>query len=202
MPKHVKEWLGAYADGELHGSQLQQVAEHLAECETCQMELESLDRLSGLLQVAPVPEFVPAERFAAQVGLRLPLPKTTSPEKKIFEIGWWMIPVGLLAVWVFISVAFLMGDILTAVNNFGLLTSAPDWTGFVEFNEAGWSGRLGQFGVLSGNALELVTSMERLARTSMPQMILQVSVALLYLSWIAIWWARRRRQEPGQLLEG
>ncbi|HEX6035240.1 MAG TPA: zf-HC2 domain-containing protein, partial [Anaerolineales bacterium] len=72
MPKHVTEWLGAYADGELRGNRLQHVKEHLAECEVCQLELESLDRLSSLLQEAPLPEFSPPERFAAQVGLRLP----------------------------------------------------------------------------------------------------------------------------------
>jgi hypothetical protein len=37
------------------------------------------------------------------------------------------------------------------------------------------------------------------------QISFEVSIALLYLSWIAIWWARHRRharQPHGQLLEG
>ena len=202
MPKHVTEWLGAYADGELRGSRLQYVKEHLAECEACQFELESLDRLSSLLQEVPSPAFIPPERFAAQVGLRLPHAKATSPEKKVLEIGWWMIPVGLFAIWVFISVSFLLNDVLAVANDFGLLTSAPDWRIFGSFNGTGWSATLGQFGVLSGNTLNLAAFMETIARTSLPQIILQVSIALLYLSWLAIWWARRQRQEHGQLLEG
>jgi anti-sigma factor RsiW len=202
MPKHVTEWLGAYADGELRGNRLQHVKEHFAECEVCQLELESLDRLSSLLQEAPLPEFSPPERFAAQVGLRLPHSKPASTERKVFEIGWWMIPVGLLAIWVFASVSFLLGDILAVANNFGLLPNTPDRTIFGIFNGAGWSATLGQFGVLSGDALDQLAFMETIARTSLPQIILQVSIALLYLSWIAIWWARRQRQEHGQLLEG
>jgi len=36
---------------------------------------------------------------------------------------------------------------------------------------------------------------------SLPQISLQISIALLYLSWIAIWWTRHQRQQQGQLLE-
>jgi hypothetical protein len=39
---------------------------------------------------------------------------------------------------------------------------------------------------------------------SLPQVSLHISVALLYLSWIAIWWARHTRhprQQQGQLHE-
>ena len=39
------------------------------------------------------------------------------------------------------------------------------------------------------------SSTETFTRTSLPQISLQVSIALLYLSWIAIWWARRRASE-------
>jgi hypothetical protein len=202
MPEHVIQWLGAYADGELRGSRLQQVKEHLAECEACQLELESLDRLSSLLQEATLPEFIPPERFAAQVGLRLPHAKPTSSGKRVLEIGWWMIPVGLVAIWVFMNVSFLLSDVLAVADNFGLLTGVSDWMAFGTSNAAGWSARLGQFGVLSEGTLDLAASIERFARTSLPQIILQVSIALLYLSWIAIWWARRQRQEHGQLLEG
>jgi Putative zinc-finger len=202
MSKHVTEWLSAYADGELHGSRLQHVKTHLAECEVCQMELESLDRLSGLLQEAPVPDFIAPERFAAQVNLRLPHPKQVPPSKKVLEIGWWMIPVGLLASWIFINVLFLASHIVSAANNFGLLTGVSNWMLFGTANTADWSATLGQFGVLSGGTLDLAASIESFARTSLPQITLQISIAFLYLSWIAIWWARHWRQEHGQLLEG
>jgi hypothetical protein len=202
MSKHVTEWLNVYLDGELHGSRLHQVEAHLAECQSCQAELTSLERVSSLLQEVPSPEFISSEKFAAQVNLRLSRQQGTTSEKKIFEVGWWMIPVGLLASWIFINTSFLVNDILSAANNLGLLTNVSGWLIFGSSNEAYWSSTLGQFGVLSGNALEFVASTEIFTRTSLPQIILQVSIALLYLSWIAIWWARHTRREHGQLLEG
>jgi predicted anti-sigma-YlaC factor YlaD len=201
MSNHVSEWLNAYLDGELHGSRLYQVETHLAECEVCQAELESLDRLSALLQEVPAPEFSSPERFAAQVGLRLPHAKPVTYKRKALEIGWWMIPVGLLAAWFFLNTSFLIDDVLSAANNFGLLPSVSNSIAFITFDGAGWSERLGQFGVLSGNALDLAASTEAFTRSSLPQLSVQISIALLYLSWIAIWWARYRRQEHGQLLE-
>src|SRR5215211_1046643 len=202
MSNHVKEWLNAYLDGELRGSRLQHVEAHLAACEICAAELESLEKLSGLLQGVPAPEFTPPERLAAQVSLRLPRQQMTVSKKKILELGWWMIPLGLVAVWVFMNLSFLVSDFLSIANNFGLLTSVSDWMIFGTSNAAGWSTTLGQFGVLSGNSLGLAASVERFARTSLPQISLQVSIALLYLSWIAIWWARHQRQGQGQFLEG
>ncbi|MGE5644024.1 MAG: hypothetical protein ACM3Y8_13520, partial [Byssovorax cruenta] len=65
-----------------------------------------------------------------------------------------------------------------------------------------WSATLGQYGLLSGNTLNWAEATEVFTRTSLPQISLQASIALLYLSWIAIWWTRRTRREHGPLLEG
>ena len=202
MPKHITEWLNAYLDGELHGNRLQHVEAHLTECRACQSELKALERLSGLLHEIPAPEFTSPEQFAAQVNLRLPHQRTSTPENKILEIGWWMIPIGLLGIWIFISTSFLVNDILSVANNLGLLTNLSNWLVFGSANETYWSATLGQFGVLSGNSLDWAASTEAFTRMSLAQITLQVSIALLYLSWIAIWWARRRPQQHGQLLEG
>jgi len=202
MSNHVSEWLNAYYDGELHGNRLHQVEAHLAECELCQKELESLDRLSNVLHMVPAPEFVSAERFASQVSLRLPHKQMIVPRKQILEMGWWMVPIGLLTVWVFIGTAFFISDILSAANNLGLLGGISSWLAFGSSNSVYWSATLGQFGVLSGNSLNWAESTEALTRTSLPFITLQISIALLYLSWMAIWWARRTRQGNGQLLEG
>ncbi|RPJ19845.1 MAG: hypothetical protein EHM33_29680 [Chloroflexi bacterium] len=202
MSKHVTEWLNAYLDGELKSSQLQHVESHLVECQVCRDELESLARLSSLLHEVPVPEFTPSERFAAQVNLRLPHQRASVSRNRALEIGWWMIPVGLLGTWIFIGTSFLVSDLLSVANNLGLLTSLSNWLVFGSASETYWSATLGQFGVLSGNSLDWTASTEAFTRMLLPQITLQVSIALLYLSWIAIWWARRRRQEHGQLLEG
>jgi len=202
MSNHVSEWLNAYFDGELKGRQLHLVEEHLAECETCQAELESLYGLSALLHEAPMPEFTANERFVAQVNLRLPERRTAATSNKALEIGWWLIPIGLLMAWIFISTTTVVGDMVTVANNFGLLdkTTASFVSG--SSNTADVTATLGQFGVLNGNNLQWAKVTESYSRNLMPQIVGQVSVALLYLTWIVIWWARRTRQGQGQLLEG
>jgi putative zinc finger protein len=203
MSKHVTEWLNAYLDGELKDSQLRQVEAHLVECRACRDELESLARLSSLLHEVSAPEFTPSERFAAQVNLRLPQRRMPAPRNKVVEIGWWMTPVGLLGTWIFIGTTSLVSDLLSTANNLGLLTGLSSWLILGSANETYWSATLGQFGILSGNSLGWAATTEALTRTSLPLITIQVSIAFLYLSWMAIWWARRRRQqEHGQLLEG
>lgn len=202
MSNHVTEWLNAYYDGELKGKRLQQVEEHLATCEVCQAELEALQGLSALLQEVPAPEFPSPERFATQVNLLLPQKRTSTPNSQLFELGWWMIPVGLLAVWAFISTAVLLGDAVSVAKNFGILDNtiasfiaAPSDT--VEVTST-----LGQFGMLQGNSLQWAETTENFTKGLFPQIVLQVSVALLYLTWFAVWWARYTRQISEPLLEG
>src|SRR4030095_2291596 len=202
MPAHVSEWLNAYHDGELQGNRLHQIEAHLAECDLCQAELESLESLSGLLHAVPAPEFTSPERFTAQVNLRLPHEQTNFSGKQILEISWWMIPVGLLGVWVFIVTSSILSDIIYEANNFGLLSGISNWLNFGSLNGVYLSSTLGQAGFLSGNGLSWAETAETFTRMSLPQISLQVSIALLYLSWSAIWWARDLRQERGPLLEG
>lgn len=201
MSEHITELLSAYLDGELHGSRLAHAEAHLAECDACLAELESLQRLSDLLQQVPTPEFTPPERLASQVSLRLPHPKPMMYRRKMLEAGWWMIPLGLLAVWVFMNTSFLVSDMLSAANSLGLMTSVSDWMLFGTSYAADWSAMLGQLGILRGSTLDLAAATEAFTRISLPQIVTQISLALLYLSWIAVWWVRRRRAS-GQLIEG
>ena len=187
MSDHITEWLNAYIDGELHGSRLHSVQAHLAECDACLAELDSLENLSHLLHKVPVPEFIPPERFAAQVNLRLPHQQRIIPKTRILEVGWWMIPVGLLLIWTFINTSFFVNDVVSAANNFGLLPDIPGWMSFGFSNVADWASALGRIGILRGDTLVLAKSTETLTR----QITLQVSIALLYLSWIVIWWTRQ-----------
>ena len=202
MSNHVSEWLNAYFDGELTGKLLHQVEDHLAECEACQAELDSLQGLSELLHDVPAPEFTPADRFAGQVNLRIPHKQVVISRKQVMEAGWWMIPVGLLASWIFISTAFALGDVLLAAGNLGLLSGVSEWLGSVPSNHVYLSTTIGQMGLLSGTGLNWAEATETFTRVSLPEIIIQISIALLYVSWIAIWWARHTRQQHGQLLEG
>lgn len=205
MPNHVTEWLNTYLDGELHGSRLHMVEAHLVECGVCRAELESLQDISRLLHKIPQPEFTPAERIATQVNLLLPNRPAAATGSKLSEIGWWMIPVGLLAAWIFVSTAVLVSNMISAANSFGVLDETTALVVSGSSESAYWTSTLGQFGVLEGNSLQWFEITEGYSRDLLPQFIWQVAIALLYLTWIAIWWVRHtrhERQQHSQLLEG
>ena len=201
MSNHVKEWLNAYLDGELKNGRLHQVEAHLAECPECLAELESLEDLSNLLHEVPTPEFISPDKFAAQVNLRLPHEHPKTAKRSVKEIGWWMIPVSLLMLSVFIVTSQMVADVVTTAGRFGLLNGAPVWLVQVFSEEAVWTGTLSEFGLLSGNGLQWAAQAEAFTRNTLPQIIWQVAIALIYLSWIVIWWVRHTRSEHGQLLE-
>jgi anti-sigma factor RsiW len=198
MSEHVLELLGAYLDGELHGGQLRKVEAHLQECQVCQEELQSLGALSATLQTAPLPEFPASERFARQVTLLLPREPVKPASHKALEFGWWLAPVGLILAWAFLSTTLLVSDAVTAVQDLGLLSGASAWLSSATGVQAYWSGTLAQSGLLSGNGLQWAERTEGFVRTAVPLIVSQASIALLYLSWMAIWWARHSHQGPEQ----
>ena len=205
MSDHVTEWLNAYLDGELKGMRLHWVEEHLASCVACQAELDSLEKLSVLLQQVPAPALPSPERFAAQVNLLLPQKRTVSPRPQLFEFGWWMIPVGLMAVWVFISTTILLGNFLSVADTLGLLGDTTSAWISSPSETPELTATLGEFGVFSGDSLQLAERSETYTRNIFPQFLWQVSVALLYIIWLAVWWARHTRdtrQPQASLLEG
>jgi len=201
MSNHVTEWLGAYLDGELKGRKHHQVEEHLVECESCRAELESFRGLAVLFHEVPAAEFTSNERFVSQVSLRLPQRQIRSTTNRAIEAGWWMIPIGLLTAWIFFSTAILISDIVSTADNFGLLDSASALLVADPSDNAVWTARLGQVGLLEGDSLQWAESTEGFTRNVLPQFIWQVSIAVLYLAWIAIWWARQTRREQVPLLE-
>jgi hypothetical protein len=202
MSNHVTEWLNAYFDGELKGRRLHQVEEHLAECALCQTELESLQGLSFALHEIPAPAFGSLERFTSQVNLRLRHDPAMGSTKQVMGFGWWLIPVGLLGAWVFVGTAMIMADILSTAASLGLLSGMSAWLASGPSNDIYLSATIGQMGLLSGNSLNWAEATETFTRISLPQIGIQIAIALLYLSWMAIWWARHTRQAHGQLPEG
>ena len=201
MSNHILDLLGAFVDGELHGGQFRKVDIHLSECEICREEYQMLQSLSITLRNAPTPEFPSPERFAVDVALRLPRKPIKPLHTKALETGWWLAPVGLIVLWIFISTTLLVSNLVTAAGDFGLLDSAYTWLGTGP-SEENYSATLGQFGVLTGERLEWVEMIESFTRTTVTQIYWQISVALLYLGWLAIWWARHMREELGQPIDG
>ncbi|MBN1453744.1 MAG: zf-HC2 domain-containing protein [Anaerolineales bacterium] len=193
MSDHILELLDAFIDGELHGGQLHKVEAHLDECQSCLEEYYALQALSATLRDAPVPDFPSPERFAAEVALRLPRTPIKPVSKQALEFGWWLAPVGLIVAWIFASTTILVSNVVTAAGDFGLLDSASAWL-VTGPSGANYSAFLGQFGLLAGTNLEWAEVIEAFTRTNVSQIFWQVSIALLYLSWLAIWWARHTRQ--------
>ncbi len=200
MSDHILELLGAYIDGELHGGQLRKVETHLAECQSCLEEYYKLQALSATLHEAPAPDFPAPEHFAADVALRLPRMPVKPIRTKALEVGWWLAPAGLIAAWIFVSTTTLVSNVITAASDLGLLNSASSWL-IAGSSGAGYSAFLGQFGLLEGGNLEWFTFSESFTRTFISSIFWQVSIAMLYLSWFVIWWARHTRQRPGGAMD-
>lgn len=175
MIEHVTAWLGAYHDGELGGRRSRQVEAHMADCASCRAELESLRALTALLQESPVPVgLMPAERFVAQVGLRLPRRPVQPAWRRALEVGWRLTPAGLLGAWAFIQAVFVVSRaVLVALELVlgGSVTVALR-AGFLGIGAFGW------FWVFN--------------------LALSGAIGLLLWSWLASWWARRQ-QRPGPI---
>jgi predicted anti-sigma-YlaC factor YlaD len=121
MKQHVEKWLAAYHDGELDGKQLKQVEAHLEACQPCRRELEKLAVLRSLLLLSPEPEgLLPAERFVAQVGLRLPRRSHQTPLRQGLGLAWRAVPFFLFTAWIFIQVVITQSGWLQALVDLGL----------------------------------------------------------------------------------
>ena len=199
MAEHITEWLGAYLDGELHGARLDQVEKHLKTCEICQAELNSLRSLSALLQAdSPRGDFLPSDRFAAQVALRLPRRPLVPPRQKAAEIGGWLVPAGILGAWVFFQVVVIVSGMLTTADQLGLLGSAASW-----LPSTSQHGILAAsaFSLLDGNLdaavrqmLQVLDLAEVFGQSFFMQAAWQIAIAVLYWGWLITWWLRRQRQ--------
>ncbi|MBT3320853.1 MAG: zf-HC2 domain-containing protein [Anaerolineae bacterium] len=202
MAKHILDSLGAYLDGELRGRELKKVETHLSKCELCAEEYASLKSLSEILEEAPLPDFSSPDRFAADVVLRLPRKEMTSIRSKVLEVGWWLAPVGLIAIWVFLGITNLLNDTLLIANEFGFLNSTATSLISSANPDAIWSARLGNFGFLAGNNLQWARTVEAFTRTTASHILWQLSIAVLYLIWIAVSWVRHEHRGFGKSIEG
>jgi predicted anti-sigma-YlaC factor YlaD len=198
MKEHATQWLGAYLDGELRGLRLRWVESHLQECAVCGSELEALARLRTLLQESPVMEAsTPPGRFVAQVALRLPRRQEQPPARRALELSWRMVPVGLLFTLAFVQTAFTIAGVLQVALSMGLGgelgtlffpgagVSLPD---VFSLSQASLAGALGAMA-------ELIQAGGALAWLPAVYLTLLVVIGLLYWSWLATWWARRRHQQ-------
>lgn len=202
MKEHVTEWLGAYYDGELGVRRLQHVEGHLAQCGACRQELESVHRLGRLLREHPKAEApTPPQRFVAEVGLRLPRRADRSPGQKALETGWKLVPAVLLGGLAFVQALFILTAVLLLGLRLGLGRDLIPSV-FAPSHGATW---LGELVTLSEPSMsEFGRVMIDLVRAGGPlgwgptlYVAALVVIGLLYWSWLASWWARRRQQGLG-----
>lgn len=170
MDEHVHAWLEAYHDGELRGHHLQQVEQHLASCVECRAELEQLSTLSVLLKESPAPRtLMPAERFVAQVGLRLPRRQEGAGRQRAFRASWQVIPLILFGAWAFVQALFIMVGLLLIGLSLGLAD------------------------ITSQAVLTTINRSELLAWSIGLNVALSLVIGLMYLSWLASWWVGYQR---------
>jgi predicted anti-sigma-YlaC factor YlaD len=197
MKEHATQWLGAYLDGELRGLHLRSVEGHLQECGLCRSELEALTQVRTLLQESPAMEAsTPPERFVAQVALRLRRRQEQPPARRALELSWRMVPVGLLLTLAFVQTAFTIAGVLQVALSLGLGgevgalifpgsgVSLPDLFTVSQASLAGafWS------------MVELMQAGGALVWFPVSYSVALVVIGVLYWSWLATWWARRRHQ--------
>jgi predicted anti-sigma-YlaC factor YlaD len=204
MKEHATHWLGSYLDGELRGLRLRWVESHLTECAVCRSELEELAQLRALLQESPAMEAsTPPERFVAQVALRLPRRQGQPPARRALELSWRMVPVGLLLTLAFVQTVFTIAGVLQVALSIGL---GGDLAGLLLPSSAGGLSLpdlagLSQASLASaaGWIVELIQAGGAMAWLPVVYLSLLVVIGLLYWSWLATWWARRRHQQLAAL---
>jgi hypothetical protein len=202
MIEHVTEWLGAYLDNELHGLRLRQVETHLGVCAACRSELESLRKLSGVLQ-QPLPQgLASTEKFASNLALRLPRRPVQDFGGKVLQVGWWLIPFAVLSVWICLQIATRLTFTISAAEDAGLLGNIATWLQPVSQQTEWFNATMSLFGnQLSGNkliTLEILNQVDLFIQNTTLQLTLQIALGLIYGAWIFSGWVRFRKKTAVQ----
>jgi anti-sigma factor RsiW len=188
MNEHAEHWIDAYLDGELTPAGRQQAETHLAGCQECRRLLAQRRSLANLLQEAPgAKRLKSGPQFIAEINLRLPRQQNPPrPSLRALHVGWYLVPVTLLTALAFIEAVFVLSTSLlvfpgikeTLANGIAILPALPvRLPGLL----GDWLGWMGFFNLFDWN---LLTSLAALA-----------IIGLLYLGWLASWWARNRKNQ-------
>lgn len=199
MADHVTEWLEAYHDGELKGARLHRVEAHLAECTPCQAALDEIQSLSSLLQLhEPGEDFLPTERFVANLALRLSRQGEPAPTHPALKTAWWLLPIGVLGIWLCVDITHSLSAILILAVDSGLFNGNLAWL-HANPLQMGWFATAQNLfqGQLDGLGFEILAWLSdanlflvQLARNLIPYLVLAVG----YLGWLASWWLRHQGQ--------
>jgi hypothetical protein len=202
MAKHVTEWLNAYLDSELNRARTNQVEDHLAECAECRANLEELRGLSALLrETAPTDEFISTERFVSNLTLNLPRQPRQSQRRKVLEIGWWLIPVGTLGIWLFLQVTFTLSALVLKASDAGLLGNTFTMFSSNSLQTDWFASLINWFGYQPVSALSTLNNAELFIHYLILPFILQAFLAVIYLIWLASWWFHQQKHSSSGVVE-
>ena len=194
MHEQMRPLLNAYLDGELHGKRLQEMERHLASCGACQEELTELRLVSDLLQASPVPEFMPAERFASNLSLNLPRRNLGDLPPKPGGLVWWLVPGGLLAAWLFVQTFFTLTGVVSAAQITGMLGHAASWLDGSQ--ETLWYAVLANLVGTQAAGMQptllLLNGLTVFGVNLLKGFLWQSLIVFLYWGWLSFWWFRRR----------
>jgi hypothetical protein len=183
--------------------------QHLAGCATCQAELKEIRDLSTLLQAtASKVDYLTTEHFVANLALRLPRRSEQSQPRNVLTIGWWLIPVGLLGIWLFIDITFSLSPVVKLSVDTGLLGDASAWLQGSPPQMRWFATAMNLFGnQLGAPGRETLSALHdtslfvaQMAGRLLPQAILAMS----YLGWLLSWWLRQQHptsQSAGDFLQ-
>jgi predicted anti-sigma-YlaC factor YlaD len=202
MIEHVTEWLNAYLDGELSGLRLRQVEGHLTQCAACRHELDELRGLSALLKETPPPaEFMPTERFAANLAMRLPRRPEAPRSPKAAGFVWWLAPAGTLVAWVLVQIFLGVSTLVSAAGQFGLLGNATAFLQGAPQHSEWFTLSQGLFGADLGETsrltLQVLDQANVFGSDLLLQLALQALIALAYWAGLGAWLLYRRRRLGG-----
>lgn len=188
MSDHIGAWIDLYLDGELAERELRSLEAHLAGCLACREEIEKRRALAALLHSVPGAEARKSEgRFTAEVALRLPrtIPVPAAPrrETNLLHLSWHLAPIGLLLAMVFIQVVFILSGLTWIIPGAGELLQAgaviPQSALPLAEPLGGLAAWMGGGSLLNWNWIS--------------GLVLFVLCGLVYLGWLASWWARSRQ---------
>lgn len=186
MNPHIDtQWMDPYLDGELSTAQRRQADAHLVGCPACRAALERRRALSGmLLAVPPALQGKSAQRFADEVARQMQSApaRTPAPSHPWLRAAWVAVPVALLAVFTFFQATALLTNLIVLFPGLsGALsaTLAPDLP---------FAGGLALPAPLDG-LVQFISLVAAPQLSWITALVAPIAFGLLYLSWLAGWWA-------------
>ena len=189
MSEHIDRWLEAYLDGELTAAHQQQVEDHLDGCADCRNRLAQARALSSLLrEIPPAGSLKPEKQFVAEIGLRLERRRSpaSSPARALY-LGWLLMPLFLFIALSFIQAQFILIMIIRFIPGLdqALLGQNAIWFSLPVTLPGGLGRLLGLSGIFSLIDWNWLSSLLAIG-----------CIGLLYLGWLASWWARTQANDP------